>query len=145
MMFINGSQYILKVLMPLLFLLLLLLPAEKRKRPGTFFLLGITVFLYGLSAFSSGAYTLLVCAGPILACLILDVLRNGSLRRYSKFPYLVSALIFCAAAAGFCLNILLGLGLGAKGNQYASAEVAGYVPLSSKLCHGHFPAVRRSA
>ena len=117
MMFINGSQYILKVLMPLLFLLLLLLPAEKRKRPGTFFLLGITVFLYGLSAFSSGAYTLLVCAGPILACLILDVLRNGSLRRYSKFPYLVSALIFCAAAAGFCLNILLGLGLGAKGNN----------------------------
>ncbi len=115
MMFFCGSQYILKVLLPLLFIAILVNRDRAGKKPRVSYIFISVVFLVLLfiTSLSSGIYVFVVGILPIIIVYYLY-----KLLKYEKVyadVYLVSGLCVISAAFGIYLNgVIMG---GAKGNS----------------------------
>lgn len=114
MLFFNGAQYGIKVLIPLLFLLLLTTPDHKRKTPGT--ILGVLLysFLLFLTSFSSGVYVMMCGIAPLIAGFLIQTLLNGKLQRENFAQTGLCILSGVCFLAGSLLSSLLDIS--AKGN-----------------------------
>ncbi|NLL77317.1 MAG: hypothetical protein GX235_08725 [Clostridiales bacterium] len=101
MLYLNGSQYIIKVFLPLFFVMLLFEKAYFHK-------IGLGILYIGLlflSSFSSGIYIFVSCILPIICFIAYDILLQKSWERYDRWQYIVAAGSVLAALGGFFLNI----------------------------------------
>jgi len=116
MLFYAGAQYIYKVLLPLMYVAVLYLPIEKRKKPASIALLIIFFVLLWVNALSSGIYVLACGFLPVMVCGITKWLaRTKEERRGSLFCIgvsLCSVLVFLSGTMIAERN-----GLDAKGNS----------------------------
>ncbi|MDD3368733.1 MAG: hypothetical protein PHP50_07555 [Lachnospiraceae bacterium] len=115
MLFFQGSQYGIKVLIPLLILDLLLCKKERQKSVKTILLLGLLCVLVFVSGLSSGIYVLFSIVAPVICVMVLDILLDNGFVKYHKYHILMTALTVVAAGAGYAANVLLGIS--AHGNN----------------------------
>lgn len=114
MMFFNGSQYGIKVILPLLFILLLTVPAGRRKRIGNLLLLMLYFLLLFLTSMSSGFYVMFCGILPLLLYTGFDFLYHQEIRKYGRYHLCLGILSVAAFSAG-CLAGSMS-GIVARGN-----------------------------
>ena len=114
MMFFNGSQYVIKVMLPLLLILLLTVPAGRRKKKGNLLLIVVYFLLLFLTSLSSGVYVMFCGLLPLLLYTGFDCLYHREIRKYGRYHLCIGLISFSAFAAG-CLAGSLS-GIVARGN-----------------------------
>ena len=114
MMFFNGSQYVIKVLLPLLLIQLLTVPSGRRKTKGNILFLIVYSLLLFLTSLSSGFYVMFCGLLPLLLYTGFDFLYHREIRKYGRYHLSIGIVTLAAFAAG-CLagNIS---GIVARGN-----------------------------
>ena len=76
MMFIRGSQYTMKVLIPIMFTTVLTFPRDKQKSGISIFLNVMFYILAFITSFSSGIYVFLCGIAPIIVCIFFYYIFN---------------------------------------------------------------------
>lgn len=114
MMFFNGAQYVIKVMLPLLFILLFTVPAGRRKRTGNLLLLLVYLLLLFLTSMSSGFYVMLCGILPLLLYTGFDFLYHRKSGKYGRYHLSIGIFSLTAFAAG-CLAGRMS-GIVARGN-----------------------------
>lgn len=134
MMFINGSQYGIKVILPLMLLALLFTPREEQLWKRNIVLYVMYVFLLFISTFSSGLYVVLCGLLPITGTAMLDYLLDGGNQKCKKYNlyhlilFVVSALV---SAIGYIGNVVTGTM--ARGNNMFLVQADNFV-LNLQTC-----------
>lgn len=105
MLFFNGSQYMLRVLLPLWMLMLLTTPEEKRRKPGSCVLTALFLLTVVLASVSSGAYILVSCILPAVLLVIYDVLLSSDFRKYGPMQYAFLFLTLFLAVLGMAASM----------------------------------------
>ena len=105
MLFFQGSQYIIKVLIPILMIALLMTPKEQRKKPWTIINMMILFLLVLTSGTSSGIYVLFCGICPIIVSIILDIILDNHTKKYGVFHYTIAGVSFALGAIGYYINI----------------------------------------
>lgn len=100
MLFFNGAQYGIKVLLPLLFVLLLTTPEEKRKRPGNIVVLCIFALLLFITSLSSGVYVMFCGLFPIFLCMAAELVADGGMKKYKVWHFLLCGISIAAFLSG---------------------------------------------
>lgn len=120
MMFFNGSQYIIKVLIPLLLIAILIQTKEKGKDRVANVLFGIiySVFLF-ISCMSSGVYVPAVGIFPVFAGFILYHMLNREMLSFNFWKWGIGSGIL--VLSGLVANSKFALG--AKGNSMTLCSV----------------------
>ncbi|MBD5454671.1 MAG: hypothetical protein HDR30_10215 [Lachnospiraceae bacterium] len=114
MMFFNGSQYVIKVMLPLLFVLLLTIPVEKRRTKGTLILITFYFLLLFLTSMSSGVYVMFCGILPLLLYTGFDFLYHQEIKKYSKYHLSICIISFAAFLSGSLMGKMSGIA--ARGN-----------------------------
>ena len=105
MMFFGGSQYVYKVLLPLLFLMVFFSARENKKR----YIFECVVFygLFALTSFSSGLYVFLSGIVPIIICGVLFTAMKALPVEIDGITHIVATVLI--AAVGVFLHGLAGI------------------------------------
>ena len=104
----GGAQYVFRVMIPVMLLILIRTPESKRKSPGTIALAMLCGILILIAAISSGLYIVVSCVLPVVFTVAVDALWYGSFRRYDIYQYTVCAIAFVLAAAGSMVSVRIG-------------------------------------
>ncbi len=114
MMFFNGAQYVLKVLIPLLFILLLTTEREKRKGiPNRILFILYTLLLF-ITSLSSGVYVMFCGIVPLILCGFLDFMMDGGFKKYNRYHIWLCFASFIAFGCGTLAGKIVGIN--ARGN-----------------------------
>lgn len=114
MLFFNGAQYGIKVLLPLLFLLILSTPGDRRRSKGNIAWIGLYFFLLFLTSMSSGIYVMMCGIAPLIVIFLLDLFQDGGFKKYGRYHISLSALSIVTFLLGS--GMLRLLGITARGN-----------------------------
>lgn len=114
MMFFNGAQYAIKVMVPLLLILLLTTENEKRTRPANIIFMVLYTFLLFLTSLSSGVYVMFCGVLPLILCSFLDFIQDGGFKKYTRYHILLCILTLFAFGFGTLSGKLAGIN--ARGN-----------------------------
>lgn len=125
MMFFNGGQYAVKVLVPLLFILLLTTPRGERKKWVNLAVMLIYGGLLFLTSLSSGIYVMFCGIFPLILLLFVDILMDGGLKKYSVYHLILcgeTILFFLLGAFAGALAGSAARGDGMKLTKYADMQ-----------------------
>lgn len=100
MMFFNGSQYTVKVMVPLLFILLVTTEEDGRKKAGNIAAMVLYAFLLFLTSLSSGFYVMFCGILPLLLSALLDFMGDGGFKKYGRYHICLCAVSFAAFLCG---------------------------------------------
>lgn len=104
MLFFNGSQYVIRIIIILTLFSLILCDKERRLRPINIVLGVMEMALIVIAAIASGAYILLVCLLPMILVMVLNVLIQGRFGIYDKYQYIVCGVSLVLAVIGLVIN-----------------------------------------
>ncbi len=104
----GGAQYVFRVMIPVMLLILIMTPESKRKSPGTIALSLLCGILILIAAISSGLYIVVSCVLPVVVIVMLDALCSGTLKRYDIYQYAVCGVAFVLAATGSIVSVRIG-------------------------------------
>lgn len=136
MLMFGGGQYIFRVLIPMLLLIILNKGKENRLRPECLILAVITLFLILLGSISSGIYILVSCVLPIIICVIYDALISDSFRKYDFFQY--ATVVVALVTTGIGLVINKGMDAGTIGNTMSLLRWYDLRYYFDCFCEGYF-------
>lgn len=105
MLFFQGAQYSIKVLIPILLLTLLMTPDEQQKKPWTIINTVILFFLVLISGISSGVYVLFCGICPIIASVVLDIILDNHFKKYKVYHFILIGVSFVLGAVGYYINV----------------------------------------
>lgn len=135
MLFFNGSQYIIKVMLPLMLVALLLKPYE-RSRKGKMYhfkqlsFMVIFFLLVFITGFSSGVYVAATGLFPVIVGGFLWKLYNG--RKVPLSFYVYSGVTGACTVLGMVLNAVCDIN--SKGNSMALCDVFGQLQDNISSC-----------
>ena len=134
MMFINGAQYGIKVIVPLMLLGLMFTPEKEQYHKKNIVLYAGYVFLLFINTFSSGLYVVLCGLIPILGIALLDFLMDGgnaTYHKYRKYHGVLFAVSILISGIGYVLNIVTGIN--ARGNNMFLTQADNFI-LNLQTC-----------
>ena len=105
MLFFQGAQYSVKVLIPILMLTLLMTPREQQKKPFTIVNSIIFFLLVFISGISSGVYVLFCGICPIIASVVLDIILDNHNKKYKAYHFVLMGVSFLLGAIGYYINV----------------------------------------
>lgn len=115
MMFFNGSQYVIKVMVPLLLVLLITAEKGRIKKAGNIALMVFYAFLLFLTSLSSGIYVMFCGILPLFLYALWDFIQDGGFKKYTFYHIGLLALTLSAFVCGTLFSRLIGVQ--ARGNQ----------------------------
>lgn len=134
MMFINGSQYGIKVIVPLMLLGLIFTSKEEQWKKKNIMLFAGYVILLFISTFSSGLYVVLCGLIPVMGTALLDFLLDGGNKKYEKYNR-YHAILFVSSILisiiGYIGNIVTGIM--ARGNNMFLTQADNFI-LNFQTC-----------
>ena len=104
----NGSQYVFRIMIPIILLIILKTPKEKRIGVENILLGILGLVLIIIASISSGVYIIVSCVLPVAAMVIWSVLKINDWKKYDLYQYLVCAVSLFAALIGTVISVKMG-------------------------------------
>ena len=104
----GGSQYVFRVMIPILLLIIIMTPPAGRIGVENILLGILALILIIIASISSGLYIVVSCVLPRLFVVILDALIGGDFRRFDLYQYVVCGVALIASIIGAVISIRIG-------------------------------------